>query len=217
MLAATEQAYTYANGSPLNGTDPQGLDSLSGLFVLDGGPLGGFGAGLLYAITHQNFIHPDGQARLGRSKAGVPNNWERSFHFDYHPPNPPYHHFNAEFGWLKKYDPGYKPFISVHPAIPEGLYRLGSNAALRGLGRATLALSLLLDIFELQNAIQNEPCHLGRVIGGILGGWGGGLLGAALGGAASAGIGTPIGGFVGGAVGSALGETIGDLIDAQRR
>lgn len=156
--------------------------------------------GVLYALHFQNKPDPKGWARLGyKPRKG---RWQRSFHFDIDPQTP-YPHFNAEFGPFKRYN---------HNPIPNWLYKMGSNRALRSLGRGAVGLGIILDILDIATA---DPCSRGRAIGGAIGGAVGSAVGAIVGGTLVPGVGAWIGGTMGGLAGSLAGQAIGGLFDTE--
>jgi hypothetical protein len=129
--------------------------------VIDYGGLSGFGGGTLYANAFQNKPTASGQARLGFiDPLAKGNKWQRTFHFDMpHVNRPPYTHFNADAGPLKRLN---------HQEIPPWLFRVGSTSVLRTIGRMLVVIGVAGDIYAITNA---GPYHYGLAIGGAAGGW----------------------------------------------
>ncbi len=92
--------------------------------------------------------------------------------------------------------------------LPDWLYKMGSNRALRSLGRGAVGLGIILDILDIATA---DPCSRGRAIGGSVGS----AVGAIVGGALVPGVGAWIGGTMGGLAGSLAGQAIGGLFDPE--
>ena len=200
--------YGYVWNDPQNWVDPSGLNSEIWDVLLSGTAGGsiGFGGSLLYTLSKESIIRGDGEAMLGYR---VPNpsrpgrfNWVRTFHFNKAHGGYPFPHINAYGGPLKKLN---------HLRIPQWLYRLGSESALKNIGRATIVLGIALDVYNIYNAGE---CHRWQAIIGAAGGWIGAFVGGAIGSViASPGAGTVIGGFAGSVVGGIAGDLIGGYID----
>jgi hypothetical protein len=159
------------------------------------GDLIGRGGGLLCALSFQNKPTRTGYARLGRANPSARYGWERSFHIDYHPRYG--RHFNADFVPLSRFN---------HSTLPDWARNIGTNRALRNIGRGAVALGLTLDALSILTA---PPCEKGRAIGGAIGGAGGSIVGAAVGSAIAPGVGTIIGGAAGGFLGGLVGDWLG--------
>ena len=196
--------YRYCGNDPVNWTDPDGQkimiitiydDFIGALPDALAGDLIGGGGGLLYALSFQNKPTRTGYARLGRANPSARYGWERSFHIDYHPRYGT--HFNADFGPLSRFN---------HSTLPDWARNIGTNRALRNIGRGAVALGLALDALSILTA---PPCEKGRAIGGAIGGAGGSIVGAAVGSAIAPGVGTIIGGAAGGFLGGLVGDWLG--------
>jgi hypothetical protein len=94
----------------------------------------------------------------------------------------------------------------VEEEFSNTLRNIGTNRALRNIGRGAVALGLALDALSILTA---PPCEKGRAIGGAIGGAVGSIVGAAVGSAIAPGVGTIIGGAVGGFLGGLVGDWLG--------
>jgi hypothetical protein len=182
-------------GAPRSGLIMSGLGGLS-----SGGGIGVFKA-LWNPAT--KFTRTGRQVQFGFYegvvRGGRPD-WIRSFHIDGPHTGYLYPHLNADGGLLQRFN---------HMKVPEWAYKLGSERAMRGVGKGLLIAGVAMDTYHIVTA---DRCERAGAIGGALGGWAGGLAAGAALGSIVPGLGTIIGGVVGGFIGGLGGEWIGNAI-----
>ena len=158
MGFAAEDAnlYRYVGNGPLTATDPRGTYMWSML----GGGLVGFGGSLEYATWFQGVVDRYGNMKFGTVTPGSTYIQARTFHFDAPHGRVTFTHFNADVGFLSRFN---------HAEIPAWSYRLGSASFLRAAARTTVVLGVVVDAYSIYSA---TPDQRAEAIGGVAGGWG---------------------------------------------